>query len=330
MSKITTPSVLAFERRLDTSDATFYQKNQQENAPITPVHIREKSIRGTISNRLKNKDTDTQKLNQEIEKANLQRVDIAALDPDKNTLIVKWSLKILPFAGKPNLCNEPEYQKKLENTIQEYLKGQGIEELARRYAHNILNARWLWRNRIGAENIQITIQSNQHKTPWHIEHAERLSLNDFTTESPELKSLSQDIANGLRGNALTILNIEAHAQIGYGQEVYPSQELILDDNKNNKKSKILYQIQEIAGMHSQKVSNAIRTIDTWYQENAPYPIPAEPYGAMTTLGIALRPPKEKKDFYTLFDQWISGQKIPTEDEQNYIISILIRGGVFGK
>ena len=82
-------------------------------------------------------------------------------------------------------------------------------------------------------------------------------------------------------------------------------------------------------MHSQKVGNAIRTIDTWYKSDAEFPIPAEPYGAVTNLGVAFRQPKEKLDFYTLFDNWVLSDNVPTVEQQHYVISVLIRGGVFG-
>ena len=82
-------------------------------------------------------------------------------------------------------------------------------------------------------------------------------------------------------------------------------------------------------MHSQKVGNAIRTIDTWYAQDAAFPIAAEPYGAVTTLGTAFRQPKQKNDFYTLFDNWILKGEQPSTEQQHYVIGVLIRGGVFG-
>ncbi|VEI44823.1 CRISPR-associated protein [Actinobacillus equuli] len=33
-----------------------------------------------------------------------------------------------------------------------------MSELAKRYATNLANARWLWRNRISAETIQVSIK----------------------------------------------------------------------------------------------------------------------------------------------------------------------------
>jgi CRISPR-associated protein Csy3 len=119
MSKLTTASVLAFERKLDVSDALFWQADSQaESAKLTEVAIVEKSVRGTISNRLKKAvANDVAKLDAEVEKANLQKVDAAALDINNDTLVVRWSLKVLHFAGKPNVCNDQDYQTKLVNTV---------------------------------------------------------------------------------------------------------------------------------------------------------------------------------------------------------------------
>src|SRR5690625_5396514 len=77
MSKLKTASVLAFERKLDVSDAFFWQTDSQsESAKLTEVAIVEKSVRGTISNRLKKAvANDVAKLDAEVEKANLQKVE---------------------------------------------------------------------------------------------------------------------------------------------------------------------------------------------------------------------------------------------------------------
>ena len=55
-----TASVLAFERKLDPSDAVFHAGRWDDRANShawQPVVVREKSVRGTISNRLKAKAT---------------------------------------------------------------------------------------------------------------------------------------------------------------------------------------------------------------------------------------------------------------------------------
>ncbi len=327
--KLTVPSVLAFERKLDVSDAVFTQKDSQNpNSQITSVPVQEKSLRGTISNRQKNAiANDPAKLDNEIEKANLQKVDWASLSEDNDTLIVSYTLKVLPFDGKPNVCNEPEYQTKLLQVVQQYQQEQGIKTLAHRYATNIANARWLWRNRVGAEKITVEVRcklDGQEKILTF--DAKSISIHHFDTQNDDLATLANWIEQGLLGSAFVILNIKAYAVVGYGQEVYPSQELILDKDKN--KSKELYKVNDKAGMHSQKIGNAIRTIDTWYPESN-FPIAIETYGTVTTLGTAFRQPKQKQDFYSLFDAWVLKDEKPDLENQHYVMAVLIRGGVFG-
>ncbi|MDO5054747.1 MAG: type I-F CRISPR-associated protein Csy3 [Pasteurella oralis] len=329
MSKLSTPSVLAFERNLDISDAIFSQKDSKnDRGELTALRIREKSVRGTISNRLKNAITnDPAKLDAETEKANLQRVDVATLDNDKDTLVASFSMKVLPFTGRPNVCNDQHYQQQVMTVVQQYLTQTGIDELAKRYAMNIVNARWLWRNRMGAEHIQIEVKCGEEII--RFDDAKQFSLNSFTYEDSKIQRIAAEIKSGLLGEKFVILYVTAYANMGYGQEVYPSQELVLDNSTTNRKSKILYEINQKAGMHSQKVGNAIRTIDTWYADEVAFPIAAEPYGAVTTLGTAFRQPKAKLDFYTIFDKWVLKGEAPSIEQQHYVMSVLIRGGVFG-
>lgn len=332
-TELKTASVLAFERVLDISDASFWQKDSQNaDSHASIVTVQEKSVRGTISNRLKNAvANDPAKLDAETQKANLQRVDSSSLDEHCDTLIAKFTCKVLPFTGKPNVCNNQKYQQALMSVVQDYHQTQGLGELAKRYATNIANARWLWRNRVGAEKITVTVRFNQQTLTFN---AKDFALNSFDSADKDLMQLASWIEQGLSGQEFVILSVQAEAKVGYGQEVYPSQELILDTG--SKKSKVLYRVGDItknhAGMHSQKVSNAIRTIDTWYPEyeNNHFPIAIEPYGAVTTLGKAFRQPKQGKDFYNLFDKWVLKGEKPEVSQQHYVMGVLIRGGVFGE
>ncbi len=77
------------------------------------------------------------------------------------------------------------------------------------------------------------------------------SLNNFDYKDEKLTKLATYIEKGFKGEQFVLINIEAEVLMGKGQEVYPSQELILD-NSSARKSKILYQINDIAGIHSQK------------------------------------------------------------------------------
>jgi hypothetical protein len=44
------------------------------------------------------------------------------------------------------------------------------------------------------------------------------------------------------------------------------------------------------------------------------PIAADPYGAVTNLGTAYRNPKDKTDFFTLFDKFATGEEIEVNDK----------------
>ena len=159
--KLTTASVLAFERKLDPSDAVLHAglwADQADAKAWVPVTVREKSVRGTISNRLKTKDADPAKLDAAIQNPNLQTVDVATLPSDADTLRVRFTLRVLAGAGTPSACNSASYQAKLLNTVKGYVDANGFTELAQRYAANLANGRFLWRNRVGAESVQIVVE----------------------------------------------------------------------------------------------------------------------------------------------------------------------------
>ena len=333
-SPLKTASVLAFERKLDPSDAIFHAGNwdgRDQADGWAPVPVREKSVRGTISNRLKTKDQDPAKLDAAIEKPNLQKVDIAALPSDADTLKVSFTVRVLPGTGRPSACNDTDYQAKLLQTVTGYVEEHGFGELATRYATNLANGRFLWRNRIGAEQIEIRVarlEKGRVAETWRFD-ALGLSLRQFDAGNTDIAALAQVIAGGLAGEAHTLLQITAFVRVGAGQEVFPSQELILDRSRGEK-SKTLYKVDDVAAIHSQKIGNALRTIDTWYpaaEENGP--IAVEPYGSVTTQGRAYRQPKEKTDFYNLLDNWVLKDKVPDVQQQHFVMATLIRGGVFG-
>jgi CRISPR-associated protein Csy3 len=79
------------------------------------------------------------------------------------------------------------------------------------------------------------------------------------------------------------------------------------------------------------VGNALRTIDTWYEdEEGLGPIAVEPYGSVTSQGKAYRQPKKKMDFYSLLDNWVLRDQPPSDQQKHFVMAILIRGGVFGE
>lgn len=329
---IKTASVLAFERKLANSDALMFAGKWgelDEAMSWQPIGVKEKAVRGTISNRMKaGLASDPLKIDAEIQKANLQRVDTAALPFDVDTLKLQFTLRVLGNLSSPSVCNDQDYQVALTKVIHDYRTQHGFATLAARYAENLANGRFLWRNRIGAESIVVHVSYDNRR--W-VFKAEELNLRRFSTPSGDLAELASVIEKGLDGDTSVLLKVEAFAKLGEGQEVFPSQELVLDNSRDNKKSKILYQVGGIAALHSQKIGNALRTVDDWYPNAEDLgPIAVEPYGSVTSKGKAYRQPKDKMDFYTLLDNWVTKDKEPDNEQQHYVMAVLIRGGVFGE
>lgn len=327
------PSVLAFEKKLVPSDGFLYGTTwaQRATATATPLKLIEKSVRGTISNRLKDKERNNAlKLDAEIEKPNLQTVDTCALGEQQDTLKLSFTLKVLGNITQPSACNNELFAQSYAQIAQNYIDQYGFTELARRYAYNIANARFLWRNRVGAEAIEVHVKVNNDLNLTF--DSLQFSLNDFEIVNADIEKLAQPIAQALCGTTSLTLEIVAYAHIGLAQEVYPSEELVLDKNKDKtKKSKILYDVNNVAALHSQKIGNALRTIDTWYPEYSDInqPIAIEPYGSVTNKGHAYRQPTKGTDFYSLFDQYALNTKLENADQEHYVMAILVRGGVFG-
>jgi len=331
-TKENTPSVLAFEKKLVPSDGfmfgTTWEKRHKE---ATPLKLIEKSVRGVISNRLKPK----QDADEETKKANLQTVDNCALQADQDTLKLNFSLKILSDIETPSACDNKMFNDSYVTVAKRYIEEEGFTELAKRYAINIANGRFLWRNRIGVEAMEVEVKFiGEESNSWTFSADDKIPLDNFTVENEKINALANEIALVLSGKKdYLLLDITAYAKVGKAQDVYPSEEMVLDkNNSQSKKSKILYHVNKQAAMHSQKIGNALRTIDTWYPaytENNNKPIAIETYGSVTNLGIAYR--KDKKvNFYTLFDLYARDEPLPSKDDEHYVMAVLVRGGVFGE
>ena len=79
----TLPSVLAYEKKLVPSDGYFYGTSWEQRQDYSVLELKEKSIRGTVSNRLIGVKL---KKALSIENANLQTVDACFLSQMHDTL----------------------------------------------------------------------------------------------------------------------------------------------------------------------------------------------------------------------------------------------------
>ena len=327
-------TVLAFEKKIVPSDGYLYGTTwEKRNEERTPLVIKEKSVRGTISNSLKDAVLkDPMKLSAEIQKANLQTVDCCFLPSDKDTLVTSFTVKFLGSLDIPSACNNNEFLEKYKAVLEDYKAEFKFDELAFRYAYNIACARFLWRNRLGAEHIEVVVKDCRKGTQWTF-NAKEYPIRNFNDDKrAELKEFSDRIAEAFMGNDFALFEVECYAKIGNGQEVFPSEEMVLDKSDKDK-SKILYSTNGCAAFHSQKIGNAIRTIDTWYKDfatdNGVGPIAIDSYGPVTTISKAFRAEK-MTDFYSIKDAYVWDNAIEKAEDKHYFMAMIIRGGVFGE
>ncbi len=314
------PEILAFSRRFEVSDALMtsglWGNVDKEDSEWKDIKLHDKRNRATHSQY-------GAKEPKKVE-SNLSWGGDAALPHDADTLRIQFSLKVMGGLREPAACNDPDFEKNLSKVILDYGKKYKFTELAIRYAHNIANGRFLWRNRVGAENLRVKVKHREHT--WIFDDHQ---LDDFVKpeEDSHLAALTNVVQSGLQGDSFKHLEVTAFAKLGFvGARVWPSQEMVLNIPKGEK-SKILFQLNGCAAIHSEKIGNALRTIDTWYSEGENIQaIAVEPFGSVTTRGEAHR--KSKNDFYTLLIEWLKNSNM-NEQAQHYVIAILIRGGVFG-
>ncbi len=329
MAKIIAPPVLAFERKIAPSDGCLFGTSwgERRNKAI-PLKLQEKSVRGTISHRLTDRSSAEKEMNNK-EDANLQTVDVCSLPFSCDTLVLDYSLKFLSGVEIPSACNDVEYQEAYEKLVRNFINNNGFVELAYRYAQNIASGRALWRNRFGTEKIETIVTFSDGSEL--VFDSLKYSVKKFY-HFEELKPFADKIADAFCGRISHLfVRVKTFALVGAGQEVFPSEDLVFNLSRDNRKSKFLYDVDGCAALHSQKIGNAIRTVDTWYPNAETLgfgPIAAEVYGSVTARGKAYRSEKGS-DFYSIFDNAVNSGIFGSVDDANYTMAVLLRGGVFG-
>mgnify|MGYP001135513022 CR=1 FL=1 len=322
--KIELPSMLSFERKLETSDALMFSgiwqdiedKEKWEAIPIIKRQNRStQSAHGTSDeNKVKPNPVSSDS-------------DDANLPLAHDTLKVSFSMRVVGNLGIPFGCNSPEFSNAIAAKVSRLKETEEFETLAYRYAYNIANGRFLWRNRVGAEEIKIQVKARDFKFTFD---AYDFSLTEFekNKDNLDLQNLSSIIVGGLRGGVqnFVLIEVDAFVKLGHQQHVFPSQEMNMGE-----KGKTLFQLEGCAAIHNVKIGNAIRTIDTWYPryKEQNQPIAIEPFGAVTQIGDAFRKNKTEGDLYSLMVDWVNNEELKT-DQQLYVVANLIRGGVFSK
>lgn len=327
------PSVLSYSRSLEPSDAFFSQKDSLSHTDTeSGLSVVTRQIKTTMSNRQKAAiKNDVAKLQAEISKTNIQQTQTVYLDQDCDTLVVKTSIKVLPFLGEASSCNDSQFEEDVKAVVEDYANRTGFKELSQRYATNIANGRWLWRNRFNASKVMLTVKcvvddSVEKELTFN---AKELSLKEAVADVSGVDELADLIAKSLMGEIFLVVYCQAELLMGYGHQAFPSEEM----NTDKDVPKTLYQVKGISAFHAAKVGNAIRSIDTWYcveDGKVALPISIEVYGSVSKISLAYRPPTNGTDFYTIFDEWLLTSELPDIEQQHYVMAVLIRGGLLGQ
>lgn len=348
------PTLLSFQRAMIVSDGIMKSrirgKDGQYEEALIPV-IRH-GIRGILP-----KKKRTSEGFETV--ANIQRTETAKTDPNSDGLIVEFSLKMVNPRHLISSCSDDGYRKKLDQFFDEWFKCdvEEFEEVCRRLARNILNGRWLWRNRIlGDYQVEAELREKKYS-------GKGSKMRDFNDYTDDEKNLAKEvIRKGLLAELGESPTLKVRATVNFGMvgsvEVFPSQNMVTNTPKGFARS--LYKVDVPSGrelsrifapkdpneagewmadlvfmgyaaLRDQKISNAIRTIDTWYDqyEKLKIPIPIEPNGASLELNEEFRTGNSSaQELLKKISDIKHGEGFNTKAA--FLIGIFIRGGFFSE
>jgi CRISPR-associated protein Csy3 len=332
-------SQLNYVRSLSSGKAYFYSLSDGEMQPIKIDKTRLRAPKAGYSEGYKGSDFSPKNTApQDLAYANPQYIEECYVTPGVSEIYCAFSLRINANALRPEICCDDGVRKQLEELSATYLKLRGFKELAHRYAKNILLGSWLWRNR-ECRGLTIEVLTESGETIV-VENAHRLSwYGRWDKESTKsLNALSAIIERGLSNpKNYTYMDVKAKLNVGWGDEVYPSQEF-LDSKEEGTPTKRLATAelqsgQATAAYHGQKVGAALQSIDDWWSEDADKTLRVNEYGADREYVIARRHVSFGNDFYQLLrntEEWIKSmnETNTVPDEVHFIMSVLIKGGLF--
>lgn len=340
------PSSLALQRAIAITDGVFY--NVDEGGQRTPVLVVEHGIRGT-----QNVNTDK---GAEKDIANIQRTESAKLSDDAVAMAVRFDVRTAPLSRSIAMCADPgmgetgrvqalEVRRAIESFL-ERAQGAPLLNVAQRYARNLLNGRWLWRNRSYAKAVIVRVYAIEDTGLRLIAEQDALKtpLNHFENPTEQETVVAKLLAQGWEGSETPGLRVEATVDFGVkgSVEVFPSQNYIDTKDKGFARSLYKHPLTEkvdlgtgfkacgLAALRDQKIGNALRTIDTWY---ATFPevklvTPVEPLAANLDAGMFLR--NKNETAFTLLKS-MNAIRVEDGDHQGlFLLAIMIRGGVFGE
>lgn len=330
---------LNYVRSLSSGKAYFYYLDA--DGKMAPISIDRTHIRAPKSGYSEGyTGSSFQQKNvaiQDLAFSNPQYVEQCYVPPGVSELCCAFSLRINANSIAPEVCSKLETRKTLEQLASLYCSLGGFQELGRRYAKNILLGTWLWRNEACRKlAIEVTTEDQE----WRIADARHLEwFGQWDDDSTlALDGLTEYLATALSDpKGYFYMDIRAKITVGWGDEVYPSQEFLEVKEKNMPTKRYatvaLNGTDESVAFHAQKVGAAIQCIDNWWTEGADRLLRVNEYGADRQYAIARRHPSMNNDFYSLIrnsetyiETMLQTQKIPSD--VHFMMAVLVKGGLF--
>lgn len=326
MSKTQIPEVLSITRSMEISDGTM------EN-----VRIEKRTMR-TVKNY-----EGSKKENDKKDSANIVKGDIAYATGDR--VRISFDIKPMPFDLKVHQCSDVAFYLNLKSKLEHEENEHMLRKLMHYYAYNILNGRWLWRNRDVAERVFVSAKVflAQKSEPEAVISAEDADLWDRDIliggdgeivceryDDRAVRDLAQWLFRGIWGKENLHIHVEAHLDVENGAQMYPSQAFSEKTVPSQDEGKVLVQRDGVPLITSQKIGNALRTFDVWYPsyEDLREPIPVEFYGGSLKYQENLRPPKLSARY--LLERYMEDEDSLAQEEKLYLLAVLLRGGPFPK
>lgn len=359
------PSKLSINRAFNVTEGVMFARSQfsfdSDLLNIESGVIRNLSVNGVFSKELKHVANP------------VEGKERFFLPRNSNTLSIGFTFTNIGLFNEPS-ANENLENLVLMNKIKGFLKQEGEVQsyLAKGYLYNILNGRIAFRNRDNAIDIKSRIKLtfikdssfiekdlvldfdkiNYRKlnvSPFlNIEEGNKFDIDfqpalDFFETNKDNKDLitlltyfKESLSFESSDNNVFILNVELLYKLNNSAEVYPSQLFKEKDNSNETHYKTLSSGKEIPGLTSEKINNAIRTIDAFYTFNENYnlSLPVELTGGSKLLNEFMR---SDKNIFTYLELLLKNKNnseafekafFELQDfEKFYIYAVFLRGGL---
>jgi len=338
--------MLAYARSTQITEGLFYATRSDQPDSLTPIPVLEKGVRGQSSeDKVKNPG-----------KSNPQSVEYAIIPQGHDGVQLTFSIRFMPLSLRPHACGSTEVGEAYRRLAAGYRDAGGFRVLAELYTWNIANARFAWRNRFQSDAMRVSVAFNGRTLvfdPFVLSLDTPAGKDEMAAalvegDTDSLEALIEGIAEGLSNEDRDafVIKVTWSAVMEPGQEVFPSQEYVRDQRKDDQLSRVYAKLPTTHGgrqlmqasMHSQKIGAALRHIDIWHgSEEHEAPIAVNPYGGVQETSAVLRAPRTKKSFYDLRAKaadLIAGVEAASSPEEltgdaHFVMANLVRGGVYG-